>query len=80
MAYNNYNTLRRMVKVQDIVLEHKQRGATQAWIYRNVIYPMYDISYSTYNRYLAYPAKHEIKYGKKKSNKPVDQRQLALFP
>jgi hypothetical protein len=69
-----------MIKVQDIVLEYKQHGATQAWIYRNVIAPMYDISYSTFNRYLAYPAKQEIKHGKKKSNKPADQNQLPLFP
>ncbi len=38
---------------------------------------MFVISYSTFNRWLSYPAKHELKYGRKK--KEEDKRQLSLF-
>lgn len=66
-----------MVRVQDIVLEHKRRGVTQLYVYENIIKDMFVISYSTFNRWLSYPAKHELKFGRKK--KEEDKRQLSLF-
>lgn len=80
MAYNNYNTLRRMVMVQNIVLEHKQRGASQKWIFENVIAPSFFISYSTFNRYLSYPAKRELREKEERRRRAKeDPRQLKLF-
>ena len=75
MAYNNRNVLKRMVRVQDIVLEHKKCGVTQLYVYEKVIEPMFHISYSTFNRYLAYPAKLELR----KEKQQQDKRQLNLF-
>jgi hypothetical protein len=41
-------------------LEHQKRGVTQAWIYRNVIFPRFIISESCYKRYLAINAKNAL--------------------
>lgn len=60
MAYNKRNKLERIVEIQNTVLEHKRRGATQLWVYQNIIYPQYRISYSCYNQYLAINAKREL--------------------
>lgn len=68
MAYNNTNTLKKMIRVQDIVLEQKKRGVTQLYVYEHIIKDMFYISYSTFNRWLAYPAKAELKHGKKESS------------
>lgn len=65
MAYNNRNTLLRMIEVQNIVLERKKKGMTQKFIYETEIMPKYHISYATFNRYLSYPAKYELKNGRK---------------
>jgi hypothetical protein len=72
MSYSNKNLLLRMVKIQDTVLEHKKRGVPQIHVYRNVIAPEYNISYSTFNRYLSYPAKLELSRrppGRKKASR-----------
>ena len=61
MAYNNRNTLLKMVRVQDIVLAEKKKGVTQIFIYEHIIRDMFLISISTFNRWLAYPAKQELK-------------------
>ena len=66
-----------MVRVQDIVLEQKQHGVTQLYVYENIIKDMFVISYSTFNRWLSYPAKHELKFGRKKKEEE-DRRQLSL--
>lgn len=78
MAYTNRNTLIKMVRVQDIVLEHKKRGVSQVYIYENYIKDVFVISWSTFNRWLSYPAKFELKHGKHKPE--ADKRQLTLFP
>lgn len=76
MAYNNKNTLRKMVRVQDIVLDQKRHGVSQLFVYENLIRDTFLISYSTFNRWLAYPAKQELKNGGKR---PVDDlRQLSF--
>ncbi|RHO73410.1 hypothetical protein DW083_06070 [Parabacteroides sp. AF48-14] len=77
MPYTNRNTLIKMVRVQDIVLEHKKHGVTQLYVYEHIIKDMFVISYSTFNRWLSYPAKHELKFGRKR--KEEDKRQLSLF-
>lgn len=76
MAYNNRNTLLRMIRVQDIVLEQKKHGVSQLFVYENLIRNTFLISYSTFNRWLAYPAKQELKRGKRQPAE--DRRQLSL--
>lgn len=76
MAYNNRNTLLRIVEIQNLVWERKKQGISQLHVYRTEIYPRYFISYSTFNRYLSYPAKQELKHGKRST--AVDPSQLSL--
>lgn len=76
MAYNNRNTLLKMVRVQDIVLEQKRHGVSQVYVYENLVRDIYLISYSTFNRWLSYPAKQELKSGRKRQE--ADKRQLSL--
>lgn len=61
MGYNRRNILKRIIEIQNITLEHTKRGATQKWVYENIIYPRFLISPATYNNYLAVNAKAELK-------------------
>lgn len=76
MAYNNRNTLLKMVRVQDIVLREKRKGVSQIYVYEHLVKDAFLISYSTFNRWLAYPAKQELKSGKRIGQ--VDHRQLSF--
>lgn len=78
MAFNNRNILLKMVEIQDIVLERKKHGVSQKFVYENEIFPRFRISYSTFNRYLGYPAKRELKEGRRLP-RVEDKRQLSLF-
>lgn len=51
--------------IQEIVLEHKARGASQTWIYLNVVNPLFFISKRTFDRYLSINAKKLLKDLKK---------------
>ena len=75
MAYNNKNTLMKMIRVQDLVLEQKRHGISQIYVYETLVRDAYLISYSTFNRWLAYPAKHELRHGRRKEE---DRRQLKI--
>lgn len=75
MAYNNRNTLLKMVRVQDIVLAEKKKGVSQVFVYEHIIRDMFLISFSTFNRWLAYPAKQELRNGKKLA---ANRKQLSL--
>jgi len=68
MGYRNKNVLLKMVEIQNIVLKYKRKGLTQKYVYEKEIYPKYLISFATFNRYLSYPAKFELKNGKKKES------------
>lgn len=59
--YNPENLLKKIIKVQEIVLEQKRRGVSQLWVYENLIREPFFISYSTYNRWLAVNAKRKLK-------------------
>lgn len=61
MAYTRQHILERIITIQNITLEHTKRGSTQKWVFENVVYPRFFISWSTYNNYLAMPAKAELK-------------------
>lgn len=75
MAYNNRNMLLKMVRVQDIVLEYKKKGVSQLFVYEHVVRDTFLISYSTFNRWLSYPAKQELRHG---CRRETDDRQLCL--
>lgn len=60
-GYNKRNFILKVIKIQEITLEHTSRGVTQAWIYREIIAPNYFISRTTYYKYLAFNAKSELK-------------------
>ena len=61
MAWNNRFLLERIIAIQNLTLEHKARGATQIWIYENIIYPQFIISEQTYKQYLRRNAKKEYR-------------------
>lgn len=61
MAYNRRNLLNRVIKVQDVTLEHTKTGTSQQWVYNNIIFPTFAISIGTYYNYLACNAKAELK-------------------
>ena len=61
MPYNPRHLLEKIIEIQNIVLEHQQRGATQMWTYRNVVYPRFYISESCFKRYMGRNAKRELK-------------------
>ncbi|MDR1155818.1 MAG: hypothetical protein LBL04_14020 [Bacteroidales bacterium] len=61
MAYNRRYILEKIVEIQNTVLEYSKKGASQAWIYRNVIRPKFFISYGTFKEYMTRNAKRELK-------------------
>ena len=61
MAYNRKNLLKRIIEVQEITMREKDHGASQLWIYNNIIAGRFLISYATYNRYLTIAARKELK-------------------
>jgi hypothetical protein len=61
MSYNRRNLLQRIIDIQEIVLKYKSIGITQLRIYEDYIFPVYKISFRTYNEYLAINAKLELK-------------------
>ncbi|HIW97147.1 MAG TPA: hypothetical protein H9866_01460 [Candidatus Tidjanibacter gallistercoris] len=74
MAYNKRNKLTLIADIQTIVLEHTDRGVTQEWVYRNVIYPRYRISRTTFYNYLACPARALLKQMDNPQDTPSDKR------
>lgn len=60
MSYNRNNILQRMVDIQKITLEHKEKGVTQKHVYETIIFPTYKISFRTFNEYLGFNAKAEL--------------------
>ncbi len=74
MAYTRENLLLRMIDVQEVTLEHTQKGVTQEWVFNNVVRPRYRISRKTYYNYLATPAKRQLKHLRE-----VSSIQMQLF-
>ncbi len=61
MAYNRRNILKRIVDIQNTVLEHTCKGVSQEWVFNNIIAPNYHISRSTFYSYLSVNAKMELR-------------------
>lgn len=77
MAYNRKNLLIRVIAIQELVLERQKKGITQKFVYENEVYPKYFISYSTFNNYLAMPAKRELE--KLERHAAEKKRQLSIW-
>ncbi len=60
-GYSKVNRLRRIIKIQELTIEHQKNGATIKWIFENVIEPNFFISDRTYSEYLGINAKAELK-------------------
>jgi len=52
--------LRKVIEIQNIVLEEKANGRSQLWIYENIIRDRYFIAKATFDRYLSINAKLEL--------------------
>jgi hypothetical protein len=78
MAYNRKNLLKKIIAIQEITLEHTNRGVTESWVYENLIKDRFFIHKNTFYRYLTINAKAEMNSGGKK-RQPEDKRQLKLF-
>lgn len=61
MGYNRENLLRKIIQVQNVYLGHKEKGATNKFIYENYIAPVFFISSKTFYKYLATNARKELK-------------------
>lgn len=76
MAYNKKNLLKKVIAIQNLVLEGQQKGITQKWIYEHKVRDIYFISYSTFNNFLVMPAKRELELLEKKEAEK--RRQLSI--
>lgn len=76
MAYNRKNYLRKVLKVQEIVLLHRKQGLFFNEIFYKYIEIQFHISKRTYDSYLGINARKELK--DLEQNNPNNQ-QLNLF-
>jgi len=80
MAYNRENILQRIIDIRNTVNKKKKEdGSSQKWIYENIIYPQYRISYDCFNKYISYPlAETELKKLQEKKQKENELKKLQL--
>lgn len=71
MAYNRENYLKKVIEIQNLVLELKYNDEDMYMktIYWEHIQPKYHISYRTFNTYLGINAKRELKELQQHKNK-----------
>lgn len=50
--YNSNNKLRLISKIQNIAKEHLKDDRSYKWIWRNKVYPIYFIGYTTFMNYM----------------------------
>jgi len=82
MAYNRENLLKRIIKVQNIVLEYKEMDVPYKRIYEKYIKEQFNISYSTFNEYMGMSnVNGQLKklQDEKQKQKEIDERQTKLF-
>lgn len=75
--YNRKNILRRILWVQNVTLEHTQKGVSQQWVYDNIVYPRISVSIRTYYSYLGVNAKAEMR--KLQPEPSVKTVQMEMF-
>lgn len=79
MAYSKENRLQRIIDIQELYMKHSKNHegcASDAWIYENLVKPVYRISLRTFYTYLGTNAKREIKELQKDTVQ--DNRQKTL--
>ena len=74
MAYNKKNKFKRIIEIQNLVLEYQAQGVTKEFIYHNYIYPKYFISRDCFYDYLGINAKRDLK-----KLEEADALQKSLF-
>jgi len=81
MAYNRENLLKRIIKMQNIVLKHRKNDTPYKRIFEKHIKDQFDISYSTFNEWNGTNAKLQLEklLAEKEKQKNLDKRQLELF-
>jgi hypothetical protein len=75
MAYNRKNFLRKVLKIQEIVLHHSKQGLFLKEIYHLHVEHQFNICKRTYDSYLGINARKELKELIEKQNND----QLTLF-
>lgn len=75
MAYTSRYLLNKIAKVQAIVNKNKKKGITAKWTWKHEIEEQFDVSYSTFNNYLAVYVKGELeKLEEKKRKKETEKK------
>jgi transcription elongation factor GreA-like protein len=78
MAYNKENLLKKIIAIQDTVLEHKGKDVSQKRVFEKYIRDQYHISYSTFNEYLSISAKTELKKLLiEKEQKEINEKEIS---
>lgn len=60
MAYTSRYLLNKISKIQAIVNKNKRKGISAKWTWKHEIEQQFDVSYSTFNNYLAVYVKGEL--------------------
>ena len=74
MAYNRENFLKKVKEVNEIYIEHHNKGIFNEYIYKHFIAEQFHISRSTFYTYLTIPYKTQLKAIQEKK-----EMQLSLF-
>ena len=61
MAFNKRNFLIKVLTIQEITMQHQNKGVTKTWIYENIIQKNYFISRVTFFNYLNINARKELR-------------------
>lgn len=78
MAYTSRYLLNKVAKVQAIVNNNKKKGIPAKWTWKHEIEAQFDISYSTFNNYLAIYVKGELEKLELKENEKKRQQTLEF--
>jgi len=74
MAYSQKNKLKRIIDIQNVVIEETSKGVTQEWIYKNIIEPHYRISRACFYSYLNTNAKAMLR-----KMEAEEKSQISMF-
>jgi len=61
ITFNKKNLLLKILNIQEITKKYTDKGVTKIWIYKNIIYPNFFISYVTFFNYLNTNARKELR-------------------
>lgn len=78
MAYNKRNLLLKIIAIQEIVIKEQKRGATQTWIFENLIKDAFFCSKPAFDKYLARNAKRELEVLDKEEAKKTAEKAAKI--